>query len=101
MLATILEGSGREPGWVVGAAVAGLGRSAAWGGPGPLVVEADESDGPFLAVGGHEAGVNNLEADHLEHWGSAAALREAVEWKDTPPKYSQQCATLLAIFACQ
>src|SRR3546814_19803672 len=79
MLATILEGSGREPGWVVGAAVAGLGRSAAWGGPGPLVVEADESDGTFLAVGAHDAVVTNLEADHLEPWGSAAALREAFE----------------------
>src|SRR3546814_4556900 len=73
------EGSGREPGWVVGAAVAGLGRSAAWGGPGPLVVEADESDGTFLAVGAHDAVVTNLEADHLEHWGSEAALREAFE----------------------
>src|SRR3546814_1474617 len=79
MLATILEGSGRGPGWVVGAAVAGLGRSAAWGGPGPLVVEADESDGTFLAVGAHDAVVTNLEAAPLEHWGSEAALREAFE----------------------
>src|SRR3546814_10315842 len=83
MLATILEGSGRGPGWVVGAAVAGLGRSAAWGGPGPLVVEADESDGTFLAVGAHDAVVTNLEADHLEHWGSEAALREALDRKST------------------
>ena len=45
LLATILEATGRKPGWVVGAGVAGLGRSAAWGGDGPLVVEADESDG--------------------------------------------------------
>src|SRR3546814_18483029 len=79
MLATILEGSGREPGWVVGAAVSGLGRSAAWGGPGPLVVEADESDGTFLAVGAHDAVVTNREAAHLEPWGREAALREAFE----------------------
>ena len=40
-----------SPGYIVGAEVAGLGRSAAWGGAGPLVVEADESDGTFLALG--------------------------------------------------
>ena len=49
LLATILVGAGREPGWVVGAGIAHLGTSAAWGGPGPLVVEADESDGTFLS----------------------------------------------------
>src|SRR3546814_11475853 len=32
-----------------------------------------------LAVGAHDAVVTNLEADHLEHWGSEAALREAFE----------------------
>ena len=35
---------------MVGAGIAQLGRSAAWGGDGPLVVEADESDGTFLAL---------------------------------------------------
>ena len=51
LLATILAGAGRDPGWVVGAGIPGLGRSATWGGAGPLVVEADESDGTFLALG--------------------------------------------------
>jgi UDP-N-acetylmuramate--alanine ligase len=77
MLATVFARSGGDPGWVVGAAVAGLGRSAAWGGGEVLVVEADESDGTFLALGAEAAIVTNVEADHLEHWGDEAALRQA------------------------
>lgn len=77
MLATVLAGAAAEPGWVVGARIAGLGSSASWGGSGPLVVEADESDGTFLALGAHAAVVTNVEPDHLEHWGGEAALRQA------------------------
>ncbi len=77
LLATILHEAGTAPGWVVGAGVAGLGRNAAWGGDGPLVVEADESDGTFLALGAGAAIVTNVEPDHLEHWGGEAALRDA------------------------
>ena len=77
LLATVLAEAGQAPGWVVGAEVAGLGRSAAWGGDGPLVVEADESDGTFLALGAWGAIVTNVEPDHLEHWGGEAQLRAA------------------------
>ncbi len=77
MLATILAGAGRTPGWVVGAGIPGLGRSATWGGDGPLVVEADESDGTFLALATDAVLVTNVEPDHLEHWGGEPALREA------------------------
>jgi len=79
LLATLLAGVGLHPGWVVGASVAGLGRSAAWGGDGPLVVEADESDGTFLALGAEAAIVTNVEPDHLEHWGGVEQLRAAFE----------------------
>jgi UDP-N-acetylmuramate--alanine ligase len=77
LLATVLAEAGTDPGWVVGAGVAGLGRSAAWGGEGPLVVEADESDGTFLALGARAAIVTNVEPDHLEHWGGEPQLRAA------------------------
>jgi UDP-N-acetylmuramate--alanine ligase len=50
---------------VVGARIAQLGRSAAWGGGGPLVVEADESDGTFLSWARHRGG-DQRRADHLE-----------------------------------
>jgi UDP-N-acetylmuramate--alanine ligase len=77
LLATILVEAGRDPGWVVGAGIPGLGRSATWGGEGPLVVEGDESDGTFLALGATAGIVTNLEPDHLEHWGGEPALRAA------------------------
>ena len=79
LLATVFAEAGAAPGWMVGANVAALGRSAAWGGAGPLVVEADESDGTFLALGAHSAIVTNVEPDHLEHWGGEAELRAAFE----------------------
>lgn len=77
LLASVLVGADTDPGWVVGARVAGLGASAAWGGAGPLVVEADESDGTFLVLGASAAIVTNVEPDHLEHWGGEEALRAA------------------------
>lgn len=77
LLATVLAGVGQEPGWVVGAGIPGLGRSATWGGAGPLVVEADESDGTFLALASAAVLVTNVEPDHLEHWGGEPALRAA------------------------
>jgi UDP-N-acetylmuramate--alanine ligase len=76
LLTTVLAGAGREPGFVVGAAIDGLGASASWGGEGPLVVEADESDGTFLALGATAGVVTNVEPDHLENWGGEAALRD-------------------------
>ena len=79
LLATILAGTGREPGYVVGATIPHLGRSAAWGGGGPLVVEADESDGTFLALGAYAGIVTNVEPDHLENWGGELALRHGFE----------------------
>lgn len=79
LLATIFAERGLRPGYVVGAAVAGLGRSATWGDGGPLVVEGDESDGTFLALGADAAIVTNVEADHLEHWGGVGPLVAAFE----------------------
>ena len=77
LLASILAGAGLDPGWVVGAGIPGLGHSATWGGEGPLVVEADESDGTFLALRSAAVLVTNVEPDHLEHWGGEPALRAA------------------------
>ena len=58
-------------------AIPQLGAGAAWGGGGPFVVEADESDGTFLDLGAEAVIVTNVEPDHLDHWGGEAALRDA------------------------
>jgi UDP-N-acetylmuramate--alanine ligase len=80
LLATVLTGRGVDAGWVVGAPVPGLGANAAWGSrDAPLVVEADESDGTFLALPAHVAVVTNIEPDHLEYYGDFASLLAAFE----------------------
>jgi UDP-N-acetylmuramate--alanine ligase len=69
----------------VGLAVTGIagGRVDAWGGNARLggddlfVVEADEYDQAFLTLQPTIAVVNNVEADHLECYGSLAALEDA------------------------
>ena len=43
------------------------------------MVEADESDGTFLSVVPDIAVVTNIEADHLDHYGSFDAVRSAFE----------------------
>jgi len=68
-----------------GIAVTGLagGRVTAWGGNARIggddlfVVEADEYDQAFLTLHPTIAVVNNVEADHLECYGSLGALEEA------------------------
>jgi len=71
LLATLLDGVGADPSYLVGAVPVGLGRAAHWGGyTGPFVVEADESDGSFLELGADTAVVTNIDEDHLDFWGS-------------------------------
>jgi len=71
LLATLLDGAGTEPSFLVGAVPLGLGEAARWGAEGgPFVVEADESDGSFLELGADTAVVTNVDEDHLDHWGS-------------------------------
>lgn len=79
MLATLLEGVGAQPSFLVGALPLGLGRAASWGGSGPFVVEADESDGSFLSLGADVAIVNNIDADHMDYWQSMERLEAAFD----------------------
>jgi UDP-N-acetylmuramate--alanine ligase len=77
MLAQILVRAGLEPAYMVGGEVRGAEGGASWG-KGPwLVVEADESDGTFLRLGAEGAVVTNVEADHLDHYGTEEALASA------------------------
>ncbi|MDQ3979198.1 MAG: UDP-N-acetylmuramate--L-alanine ligase, partial [Actinomycetota bacterium] len=74
MLATVLDGTGRRPSFVVGGQLLDLGTGARWDEGEWLVVEADESDGTFLRLPVEIAVVTSVEPDHLEHWGSFDAL---------------------------
>ncbi|MHB1139238.1 MAG: UDP-N-acetylmuramate--L-alanine ligase [Microthrixaceae bacterium] len=75
MTAVALREAGARPSFLVGARVASLGTAAAHDDGRWFVLEADESDGSFLAGPRAAALVTNLEPDHLEYWGDFDALR--------------------------
>jgi UDP-N-acetylmuramate--alanine ligase len=77
MLALVLSEAGMRPSFVVGGELNEIGSGAVWDDGEWFVVEADESDGTFLELGAEAALVTNVEPDHLEHYGSWAALRDA------------------------
>lgn len=76
MTAVALTACGAQPSFLIGSQVHSLGASAGHRGGPLMVLEADESDGSFLAGPRAAALVTNVEADHLEFWGSFPALVE-------------------------
>ncbi len=79
MLALILRAAGWRPSFLIGAVLNEVGANAMWDDGEWLVVEADESDGTFLELDAEAAIVTNVEPDHLNYYGSFAALRTAFE----------------------
>ncbi len=77
MLLCILRSAGLDPSGIVGGDVAGLGGGGVAGAGAWFVLEGDESDGSFLGPDAEVAVVTSVEADHLDHHGSEAALDEA------------------------
>ncbi len=77
MIASILTSGHLDPTVVIG------GRLDIWGGSNAklgqgdiLVAEADESDGSFLALTPAIAVVTNIDHEHMDHYGSMAAIRD-------------------------
>ncbi len=79
MLALLLVEAGIHPSFLIGGEVNEIGTNAVWDEGEWLVVEADESDGTFLALVPDIAVVTNVEPDHLDHYGSFAAVRSAFD----------------------
>jgi UDP-N-acetylmuramate--alanine ligase len=77
MVTDALAAAGRNPTGLAGGRVATWHGNARLGGPELFVVEADEYDKAFLALRPAVAVVNNIEADHLECYGSLEALERA------------------------
>jgi UDP-N-acetylmuramate--alanine ligase len=77
MLTVALQEAGLDPTFAIGAEVASLGTNARLGGSGIAVVEADESDGAFLVYTPDVAAITNVDADHLDHWGTEEAYEAA------------------------
>ena len=77
MVTEALTAAGRNPTGLAGGRVAAWGGNARIGGDALYVVEADEYDKSFLSLRPTVAVVNNVEADHLECYGSMEALEDA------------------------
>ncbi len=89
MTAAVLSEAGMDPTVVVGGRVGAMGGSNARVGHSDfLVVESDESDGSFLKLAPILAVVTNIDREHLDHYPSIEAIREAfVEFVNKVPFY--------------
>ncbi len=77
MTTEILATAGVDPTGLVGGAVRRWGGNLRFGGTSLFVVEADEYDRSFLALSPLVAIVTNVEADHLDTYGSLEEVRAA------------------------
>ncbi|HJY59605.1 MAG TPA: UDP-N-acetylmuramate--L-alanine ligase [Streptosporangiaceae bacterium] len=77
MLTTVLRDCGADPGYVIGGVLTETGLGAEDGAGMDFVAEADESDGSFLLLSPDVAIVTNVEADHLDNYGSLAEIEAA------------------------
>jgi UDP-N-acetylmuramate--alanine ligase len=77
MVATLLDAGGLDPTVVNGGIIHAYGSNARMGQGEWMVVEADESDGTFNRLPATIAVVTNIDPEHMEHYGTFDALREA------------------------
>lgn len=68
MLASVLDGMGEDPTFLIGGIVRAYGTNAHSGAGRHYVVEADESDKSFRHLSPKAVLVTNIEADHLDHY---------------------------------
>ncbi|SDM71802.1 UDP-N-acetylmuramate--L-alanine ligase [Nocardioides szechwanensis] len=79
LLTVALQAAGADPTYAIGGDLAETGTNADEGAGDLFVAEADESDGAFLVYEPYAAVVTNVEADHLDQWGTEEAYRAAFD----------------------
>ena len=77
MVATLLDAGGLDPTVINGGIIHAYGSNARMGQGEWMVVEADESDCTFIKLPATIAIVTNIDAEHMEHYGTFDALRDA------------------------
>ena len=88
MVAALLDAGGVDPTVINGGIINSYGSNARLGNSDWMVVEADESDGSFLRLDGTIAVVTNIDPEHLDHYGSFDAVKDAfVEFVENVPFY--------------
>ena len=95
MIAALLDAGGIDATVINGGIINAYGSNARLGKSEWMVVEADESDGSFLRLDGTIAVVTNIDPEHLDHYGSFEAVKDAfVEFVENVPFYG---AALLCV----
>ncbi|MBN9563580.1 MAG: UDP-N-acetylmuramate--L-alanine ligase [Alphaproteobacteria bacterium] len=74
LIASVLEAAKLDPTVINGGIINAYGTNTRLGAGEWMVVEADESDGTFLRLPAVIAVVTNMDAEHLDHWGTAEAM---------------------------
>jgi UDP-N-acetylmuramate--alanine ligase len=88
MVAALLDGGRLDPTVINGGIINRYGSNARLGKSDWWVIEADESDGSFLRLDGTIVVVTNIDPEHLEHYGSFDAVKDAfVEFVENVPFY--------------
>jgi UDP-N-acetylmuramate--alanine ligase len=77
LLTVALQAAGADPTYAIGGDLTSSGVNAADGAGDLFVAEADESDGAFLVYSPEVAVVTNIDADHLDQWGTEEAYQAA------------------------
>jgi UDP-N-acetylmuramate--alanine ligase len=79
LLTVALQHVGADPSFAIGGELNETGSNAHDGSGELFIAEADESDGAFLVYSPHAALVTNVEADHLDNYGTEEAYRAAFD----------------------
>ncbi len=88
MISAFLEDANLGATTIVGGILQRSGTNARWGTGDCLVAEADEHDGSFLRLHPTIAVVTNIDAEHLEYYGTLDSIKRAfTEFCNTVPFY--------------
>ena len=77
LVAALLDAAGYDPTVVNGGIINAYGTNARVGSGTWMVVESDESDGSFLRLPATIGVVTNIDPEHMEHYGTFDAVRDA------------------------
>jgi len=77
IVACLLDAGGFDPTVINGGIINAYGTNARLGAGDWMVVESDESDGTFVKLPAEIVIVTNLDPEHLDHYGSFEAAKEA------------------------
>jgi len=88
LVAALLDAGGLDPTVINGGIINAYGTNARLGAGEWMVVEADESDGTFLKLPADIAIVTNVDAEHLDHFKTFAAVQDAfIDFVENVPFY--------------